>query len=420
MLDKSFVKSLSIALSGGVLVQLIGVLTAPIITRIYSPEVFGVFSSITAYASVLVPLLILSYSLVLVLPKLEKNAFCLLAAAVVICSVLTVLLFLVVTTVDLVFINEWGWAIIIIAWHLSIMQLYSYWFVRKNKFSFRARYLVTQAIVITCSKIIFGYGFASVESLVFSTMIPGTLLIVYLGYKTLKDSKYLIEGESINKVVKRSVYNVKKYFYIVKFRTPQNMLASFNSMLPLLVIPMVYNAYYVGIFALTRTVLMMPGMLISTSVGDVIYPKLNRAVSNKSRISNGLTKICLGISLLGFVPLIFLNIWGEELFSYVFGVQWILAGQLSSILSFWVFISLVNKPLIVLIPIFNLEKKFLINSVVNALLGMVCFFVSKLYGFSFIESMQLYTLFLIVPQIYIVITVCVVVRNYENLVKEVK
>lgn len=417
MLDKGFFKSLSIALSGGILVQLIGVMTAPIITRIYSPEVFGVFSSITAYASVLVPLLIFSYSLVLVLPKLSKNAFSLLGVSIVISSILTIFLIITVKFIDLAFINDWGLAIIIIAWHLSVVQLYSYWFIRENKFAFRAKYLVIQALVVTLSKIVFGYKFSSVESLVYSTVIPGVLLIFYLGYKVFKDNKYLVEHESISKIVKRSIYNVKSYFYIVKFRTPQNMLVSFNSMLPLLAIPMVYNSYYAGIFALTRTVLMMPGTLISTSIGDVIYPRLNRAVKNSSRISYDLTKIIIGITLLGLVPLVMLNIWGEDLFSFVFGVQWELAGKLSGVLSFWVFISLVNKPLIVLIPIFNLEKKFLINSIVNALLGLVCFFVSKLYGFSFLESMQLYTLFLIAPQIFIVITVCVVIKKYESLVK---
>ncbi len=211
--------------------------------------------------------------------------------------------------------------------------------------------------------------------------------------------------------------NMKKYFHIVKFRTPQNILVNLNSMLPLIVMPIIFDAHYVGIFALARTVLMLPGNLIASSVGDVIYPKLNNAINNKNTISRDLIKITMVLILIGIIPLCILFFWGAKLFLFVFGDQWGVAGELSGILVFWIFFNLINKPLIVLIPMFGLERKFLFNSVINSLLGIVCFLITKEYDVTFMKSMVIYTLFLIIPQIFIMITVCIKIKSYEDEIK---
>lgn len=416
MLDRSFIKSITTALSGGILVQLVGLMASPIIARIYSPDIYGTFSTITAYASLLVPLLTLSYSIVLVLPKLKINAFSILISTIAYSVVVGFLMYLLsyLLKADWDIISEWDWAIIILAWNLSILQLYSYWFIREEAFLFRAKYLLAQSFLVAGLKILFGMYLSKVEFLFLATAIPNALVIFFISHKVFHENKIYIYKYRVKSITCRAFYNVKKYFNIVKFRTPQSVLVSFNTTLPLLAIPMVFNAHYVGLFALTRTVLMLPGSLISTSVGDVIYPRLNNAINNKVSILNDLFKLILCLFVLGLIPLSILYLFGEELFLLVFGSQWGKAGELSSILSFWVFVNLINRPLVVLIPIFKLEKKFLVNSFFNAVLGIACFFVSKQFDFSFIDSMKLYTFILVLPQVFIMITVIMSVMRYEK------
>lgn len=413
MLDKRFLKSVAAAFSGGVAVQLVGLLAAPFITRIYSPEVYGSFSSLLAYSSLLAPLIIFSYSIVLVLPKKDKDAFSMLTLTSAVATLITVLLILLLQlfNIDFIFGNISGSAILALTWNVTIIQVFSYWFIRKEEFLFRSKYLILQSMVVALCKITLGKYYPSIDSLLYSTLVPGIVLVMFLSFYLYKKNEFFIKSKYFSS---RGFINVKKYFYIVKYRTPQNMLVSFNNMLPLFAIPLVFNLHYVGIFALTRTVLMLPGNLISTSIGDVIFPRLNHAVNNNESISKDIRKIILLLTLLGVLPLLILNIYGDKLFLFVFGEQWLESGILSGILSFWVFVNLINKPLIVLIPIFSLERKFLLNSTLSTLLGVLCFAIAYEISLTFIDTMRLYTLLLIIPQLIVMMVVCLNVKKYEQ------
>lgn len=413
MLDKRFLKSVAAAFSGGVAVQLVGLLAAPFITRLYSPDVYGSFSSLLAYSSLLAPLMIFSYSIVLVLPKKDKDAFSILTLTSAVATLITLLLIILLQlfNINFIFGDISSTAILALAWNVTIIQAFSYWFIRKEEFLLRSKYLILQAIVVASCKIILGKYYPNIDSLYYSTLIPGIILIIFLSFYLYKKNVSYIKS---NKIFIRGFINIKTYFHIVKYRTPQNMLASFNNMLPLFAIPLVFNLHYVGIFALTRTVLMLPGNLISTSIGDVIFPRLNNAVNNNVSISKDIKKIIIILTLLGVFPLLVLNLYGDKLFLYIFGEQWLESGVLSGILSFWVFVNLINKPLIVLIPIFSLERKFLLNSTLSTILGIVCFFISYEMSLTFIDAMKLYTLFLMIPQFIVMMIVYLNVNKYEQ------
>src|SRR5690554_432400 len=67
--EASIFKNMAKLTAGTGLAKVIGVLSAPIITRIYLPEDFGVLSIFTSVIALIVPLGILRYSLALPLPK---------------------------------------------------------------------------------------------------------------------------------------------------------------------------------------------------------------------------------------------------------------------------------------------------------------------------------------------------------------
>ncbi|WP_194091043.1 lipopolysaccharide biosynthesis protein [Vibrio hibernica] len=179
MLDRTFIKSVTTALSGGVVAQLVVLLASPVITRIYPPDIYGAFASLNAYASLLAPLLILSYSIILVLPNRKKDSFYILISAIIMSTLLSVVLFILY-----VFFSNYlnfGGSIIFLAWTVSIMQLYSYWFIREEKFSFRAKYLILQAIMVAILKVTIGYVYPNIDGLILSTLIPGFLFSLLIG-----------------------------------------------------------------------------------------------------------------------------------------------------------------------------------------------------------------------------------------------
>ena len=65
----SIFRNMTMLASGSILARGIGVLTAPIVTRIYSPEHFGVLSVFIAITAMLVPFGTFRYSAAVPLPK---------------------------------------------------------------------------------------------------------------------------------------------------------------------------------------------------------------------------------------------------------------------------------------------------------------------------------------------------------------
>src|SRR5690606_38995382 len=67
-------RNMLVLATGGGLGKVIGILTLPVITRIYSPEHMGVLSVFVAFTALLVPVGTLRYSAAIPLPKNDKLA----------------------------------------------------------------------------------------------------------------------------------------------------------------------------------------------------------------------------------------------------------------------------------------------------------------------------------------------------------
>ncbi|MEI8616628.1 oligosaccharide flippase family protein [Pseudoalteromonas sp. B193] len=70
----SFVRSVIMVVSGAAGAQLLTMLFAPIITRFYGAEAFGLLGTFTAVLAILVPIAALAYPIAIVLPKNDDDA----------------------------------------------------------------------------------------------------------------------------------------------------------------------------------------------------------------------------------------------------------------------------------------------------------------------------------------------------------
>src|SRR5476651_1223860 len=91
---RPFLKNVSIMLTGSGVGQLVSVLLSPILTRLYSPQQFGILSVYTAILVILVVLASLRYELALTLVASEEEAmnlaavcFCVLMATTAVIGV---------------------------------------------------------------------------------------------------------------------------------------------------------------------------------------------------------------------------------------------------------------------------------------------------------------------------------------------
>jgi len=408
-----FFRKIMIVMSGTLIAQIIGMGATPFITRLYTPEDFGYFSNITSLSSVFVPLLTFSYSLAIVLPKKEKNALSLMKFIFFLITILSFVLLFILKITNISNYIHLGrvsvYEIIFYSYLLSIFEVLTYWLIRKESFSFRSKIIIFQVLIVLCLKILIGLFYSNESILLYSSIVGLILVNIIIIYKT---KIYSIKGKKY-----RGLLTAKKYAYIAKFRTPQNMFANFNQLLPIMMLTYFYGARVAGMYALAKTVLLLPGNLIAKSIVDVLYPNLCKKHNEYKKIGSNISKSVLILSSIGLIPLFVILFLGEYLFSLIFGDNWSNAGQYAQWLCIWLYFNFINKPYVTLIPIFKLEKIFLKNSILNTVLSAIGLWLGFILFHSASYSILLFSLFSSIPQIMIIIIVRKKIIEYDNVIK---
>src|SRR5690554_6428003 len=133
---------------------------APIITRLYGPEAFGVLGTFTAILAVLTPLAALSYPIAIVLPKRDADAIGLAKLSLgiaVFMSLLAALILLLFKTPIVNVFNLQAVEPFILLLPLAMlvsaaMAIMSQWVIRKKLFKIKAKVAVLQALWLNSTK----------------------------------------------------------------------------------------------------------------------------------------------------------------------------------------------------------------------------------------------------------------------------
>jgi O-antigen/teichoic acid export membrane protein len=408
-----FFRKFLVVMSGTLVAQLISLVATPFITRLYTPEAFGYFSNVVSLAAVFASLLTLSFSLAIVLPKKENNALALTQFTLFLALILAVILILVLQIVNIGSYIQLGkvsvYEIVFYSYLLAVFEILTYWLIRKEHFSFRSKMFVLQAVVIVSLKLSIGFFYPDEAVLLYSTIVGVLLVNLIVLY---------FSGVSVRKWGGlRGVVCAKKYSDIAKFRTPQNLFANFNQLLPIMMLTYFYSAEVAGMYALAKTVLLLPGNLIAKSIVDVLYPDLCKKYNEYKEIGRSINKSMLMLSVLGLIPLIVVFFFGKYLFSFVFGDSWVNSGEYAQWLCIWLYFNFINKPYITLIPILKMEKVFLKNSMLNTILSMLGLYLGFYLFNDASYSILFFSLFTIIPQLIIIITVRKRIIEHDHAVK---
>lgn len=144
----------TLALGSGI-GRAIGVLSIPILTRIYTPDDYGVLSVFTALVFMLVPVLTLRYVTAVPLPRQEGTAMNLmvLSAVLMLASVLfftLVLLFFAEPLLSLISMEAlapWWWLIVLGMLATACYEIMTAWGTRRRGYRTIARTQVVQSVV---------------------------------------------------------------------------------------------------------------------------------------------------------------------------------------------------------------------------------------------------------------------------------
>jgi O-antigen/teichoic acid export membrane protein len=338
-LNNGFIRKLFTLVSGTVLAQVIPLALSPLLTRLFSNEAFGVFTTFFTVVSIISIIVALRLELAIVLPKDDAEAIDLLSSAVYV-SIAFALLTLIACIVCFLFavhpfVNSHPFvffAIPVSVFFNGVIQSFTYWNNRKATYK-----------IISYSRVL-NAGIANVFPLLLAVVfIPLTDGIVY-GYVIGQCCAIAIfivlsvDGLLWKQLMAFSWKKMKTVVYAYKqfplLNAPSSFIDQLAASMSVLFISFYFSMDTAGIFGLTNRVMAVPAALISMAFSQVVYQHVAAKINQGEQVFAGLIKSSKLLFLLALIPFSILFIGGGDLFAFVFGENWRLAGEFARLLAF--------------------------------------------------------------------------------------
>ncbi|EOW9322871.1 TPA: lipopolysaccharide biosynthesis protein [Vibrio cholerae] len=347
-MNKSFSKNVLTLMTGTGIAQAIPIAIIPILTRMFSPEDFGLLALYAACVSILGVVATGRYEIAIMLPKDDEDARLLLQL-----SMLVALFFSLLISIPISIWNAqiarflgnediavWLYLVPLSVLFTGIYQALTYWNNRQKKFINTAVSRVNQSLFQGFVQT--SLGFLQVSG----GLIWGQSIGIVSGsiYLLKKDRSYksLIKKTKINSIQKQGI----KYHKFPTYGVWGALCDAGAVQMPVILLTKFYSNSVTGMFSLTFRVLNMPTSIISSAIAQVLFQKVVEiSQTEPEKLNLYIIKmfLLLFVIYLPAVPILF--IWGESLFSIIFGNEWSQAGVYAGYLVIAVAVRFAVSPL---------------------------------------------------------------------------
>lgn len=340
--------------TGGVIAQVILVAATPFLSRLYSPDAFGLAALFLAVTSIVSVIGCLRYEYAIVLPEADGDARRLLFASMAIALVVAAVSAVVVLTLGPLLLAKFNmaklepflWLIPVSILAQSLIQALTFWNTRKSSFSRVAASKIVQAAVTTFLALGLGLaGYGTASSMVGSNVtgfICSALVLVVVSLGGIRNQS----KEQVD-VFSRHLLLLRRFRRFATHSTGPSVLNAISWQLPALLLGAFFPAGIVGLYALTIKVVQTPVGLIHQAISQVFYREVAVA-SIDGTLDKLVGSLFAALSKAALLPCLLLLISGRDLFVFVFGPPWDQAGLYVQILSPWVFVWFITSPLSVI------------------------------------------------------------------------
>ena len=384
IIKSEFTKNVITLITGTAIAQAIPIAISPILTRIYSPEDFGILALYLSITSIISIIATGRYELAINLPARDEDAIQILWLSCILTIIVSVF-----TLIIILFFNEnissllkndkigdWLYFVPLTILFSGIYQSFNYWHNRKKKYAVLSKSRVIQTL--NTSSVNLGVGMVKnggVGGLVFGNIIGQFLSSVYIVFVFLKNdiTKIEIKKEQIKILAKRYI-NFPKY----------DVMASFFNISANQVINIFFNVFFgaitSGYYFLTQKIFTLPITLIAGAIQDVFKMEIIEVHLKKGDTRSLYLKTLKRLALLSLVPTVLIYFFSINIFTFVFGEEWKPAGEFVQIMTPIFFLRFVSFPLSYMVYV---AEKQTYNTITQLLLFMavlISFFIGKNYN----------------------------------------
>lgn len=363
LIKKPFFKNFLTLVSGTLIAQVFTLAVYPVLTYLYPPSEFGIFGLFSAVVITVATLSNGGYNNTIMLPKKTSDAYNLLFLCGIFVVAFTLLSGIVIfTSYEIIersmkSTGEYHWLFLVPlslffeGFYFSLSAMLN----REGNYKILTAAKVLQAFISGISSIALGYGLNDIQGGLIIGMILGQF------------SSFVIMMITISRCIPREEINwgqIKEMAGIYKDFPKYGLAASYLNglarQIPFFIIPVYFSAEVLGHFTLANKILTAPINFIGSSISQIYYQKAARAKNEGSMDLKKLNaRLVSAFGALAVVPVVLIILFGQEIFSFVFGSDYAQAGLYAQWLVAWVALMYILNPLSFMIDIFGKLKFYL-------------------------------------------------------------
>lgn len=344
-----FQKNLIVQSSGTIFSQAIPILASPLLTRLFSPENFGLFGLVVSMSALLAILLSLRVDHGIVVAQSDDEARRIAMVAIVM-SVMGAVAFSLVAALSWPLWSDGTtayfvvWVVLIPGVALLSAAIRTLTLInnRLKRFTSVSRARVFQAVFTAAGSILLGW---------MNQTEIGLLVALFVG--SLVYVAMLLSGlVPFTRVGAHDILDaIRTNGRFVRFSLPADLVNVLSSRLPFIIFPALYGLEQAGYLTLAYRVVGTPARFVGSAIGEVFYSHAAREYEKTGTcwpITAKTAKILLVLGTLGFGALLPL---APTLFGLVFGSEWMDAALYTQILVPAILAGFVVSPLSVVLYI---------------------------------------------------------------------
>lgn len=413
-----FLQNILLVAGGNTAAKFIGILATPIITRLYTPEDYGIYTVFMSVIGITGSIATLRYSVTIPIAKEERTADNLLKLCFLVTLSLSLLWLLIVGVFkgkisehfQIENLQHFLWLIPIVFFGKGIYEALNNWAVRNKGFKLITRTKLSQSVSSSAIKIGFGLLNVAPLGLLLGVIAEEIAGIGNILTKLRKASPNFFKNNSF-KDIKTVAIRYKDFPLIQSW---SQFLLVFGAQLPVLLLGIYFDNQVVGVFGLAMSMISLPVDLIGQSVAQVYYAEIGRqGKENSVRIYNLSISLIKKLFIIGLFPVGLLIAFGPWIFKLVFGPEWYDAGLYAQLLSFMILTRFISSPISNIFNVYEKQKTQLSLNIIRVVVVLLVFCGSSHLSLSPTYTIGLYSLSMTLYYGFLSVVVLRVVKRYR-------
>lgn len=374
-----FSRNVLTLMTGTSIAQAIPIVISPILTRIYSPDEFGVLALYLALYTFIGIIATARYEVTIVLPKNDNDAINIVSLAIVITVIMSlVTLFLILLFGDIIVevfnapsLDKWLYFIPVSVFLTGLYQTFNYWNIRKKRYKSIAISRISQSSSTAIVNLSVGYSGFSSYGLVSGQIIGQLFSTLVLLRDMIFMNRISLKSISLNRMI-ANAKRYKKFPLINSFHAFMDVLQSSGIVF---IISFIFSSLIVGFYSMTMRIMGAPISLIGSAMSQVYYQKASSIVNEKGDLFPLTKNMMIRLFIIAFPFMLIIIFFGESLFKILLGENWAVAGVYAQLLSPYFFFKFIISPVSSLPNILDRQGTFFIFTFFGNILMLGSIFI---------------------------------------------